>query len=285
MTTTSTPSPLLHGMTPVMGTASIPIGEPVPTVETCPAPPSAGIFIGKVRLVPTDSFHTVGRIAEGFLNSLRKTLLFVLPTIQNGEIVVRPSLEMIRNGSRRWSSMVVGYFLCKKPYFHHLNDYVKSVWPAVQDVTSTTSGLFFFRFKTVAAMEEVPVWVKLRHLPVEFWTDEGLSTVASGIGRPLYPDAITKACTRLDFARVCIMLDISSKLPKHVVILAPTEEGGEVPCRVDIEYKWLPPKCNACHSLGHRTGDCPSSVQSTKLPISVYVQRKKEKWGILWDQN
>ncbi|KAK4381323.1 hypothetical protein Sango_2979200 [Sesamum angolense] len=62
---------------------------------------------------------------------------------------------------------------------------------------------------------EVPVWIKLRHLPVELWTTEGLSTVASGIGRPLYPDAITRACTRLDFARVCVMLNVSSKLPKR----------------------------------------------------------------------
>ncbi|KAL0383226.1 UNVERIFIED_CONTAM: hypothetical protein Scaly_0609900 [Sesamum calycinum] len=93
---------------------------------------------------------------------------------------------------------------------------------------------------------QVPVWIKLRYLPVEFWTNEGLSMVASGIGSPLYPDAITKSCTRLDFARVCIMLDISSKLPKHIVIMMPTEEGGETPCRVDNEYEWIPPKYRAC---------------------------------------
>ncbi|KAK4381839.1 hypothetical protein Sango_2929300 [Sesamum angolense] len=82
---------------------------------------------------------------------------------------------------------------------------------------------------------EVPVWIKLRHLPVELWTTEGLSTVASGIGRPLYPDAITRACTRLDFARVCIMINVSSKLPKHVVIMMPNELGGESACKVDVE--------------------------------------------------
>ncbi|KAL0439725.1 UNVERIFIED_CONTAM: hypothetical protein Slati_2455500 [Sesamum latifolium] len=76
---------------------------------------------------------------------------------------------------------------------------------------------------------QVPVWLCLKHLPVEFWTNEGLSIVASGIGRPLYQDAITKACTRLDFARVCVMLDISSKLPKHVVVMVPWEDGGESP--------------------------------------------------------
>ncbi|KAL0288032.1 UNVERIFIED_CONTAM: hypothetical protein Sradi_7110700 [Sesamum radiatum] len=59
---------------------------------------------------------------------------------------------------------------------------------------------------------EVPMWIKHRHLPVELWTTEGLSTVASGIGRPLYPNAITRACTRLDFARVCVMLNAIRRL-------------------------------------------------------------------------
>ncbi|KAK4382280.1 hypothetical protein Sango_2887100 [Sesamum angolense] len=143
---------------------------------------------------------------------------------------------MIREGSNRWNTTAVGHFLGKRPYFHHLNDFVRSIWPAVQDVKATSNGFFFFQFKTMAAMEEVleegpwlylgqpivlqkwepgmvlrklkhtevPVWIKLRHLPVELWTTDGLSTVASGIGRPLYPDAITRACTRLDFARPTI---------------------------------------------------------------------------------
>ncbi|KAK4381825.1 hypothetical protein Sango_2931200 [Sesamum angolense] len=117
-----------------------------------------------------------------------------------------------------------------------------------------------------------PVWIKLRHLPVELWTTEGLSTVASGIGRPLYPDAITRACTRLDFARVCVMLKVSSKLPKHVVIMMPNELGGESACKVDVEYEWLPPKCTGCSSLGHNTKECPLS-KPTKPAISIFVKK------------
>ncbi|KAL0367301.1 UNVERIFIED_CONTAM: hypothetical protein Sradi_3620200 [Sesamum radiatum] len=119
---------------------------------------------------------------------------------------------------------------------------------------------------------QVPVWVKLRHLPVELWTTEGLSTVASGIGKPLYPDAITRACTRLDFARVCIMLDISSTLPKHIVIMVPHEDGSETACKVDVEYEWLPPKCTACMSLGHSTKGCPT-MKPRPPPVSVFVQK------------
>ncbi|KAK4384656.1 hypothetical protein Sango_3039100 [Sesamum angolense] len=65
---------------------------------------------------------------------------------------------------------------------------------------------------------QIPVWILLRHLPMEYWTEEGLSTVASGIGTPLYMDGITKNCSRLDYARVCVMLVFSSALPKHLVL-------------------------------------------------------------------
>ncbi|KAL0455539.1 UNVERIFIED_CONTAM: hypothetical protein Slati_0893100 [Sesamum latifolium] len=213
--------------------------------------------------------------------------------------------HVIRNSAKRWSTTVVGYFLGKRPFFHHVNEFVRSVWPMVREVKATSNGFFFFEFNTVTAMEEVieggpwlfrgqpivlqkwepgmmlrklqhtqvPVWIKLRHLPVELWTAEGLSTVASGIGKPLYPDAITRACTRLDFARVCVMLDISSKLPKHIVIMVPKEEGGESACKVDVEYEWLPPKYNACISLVHPTKECPTT-RPKHPPVSVYVQKQ-----------
>ncbi|KAL2237663.1 UNVERIFIED_CONTAM: hypothetical protein Sindi_0958000 [Sesamum indicum] len=122
---------------------------------------------------------------------------------------------------------------------------------------------------------QVPVWIKLRHLPVELWTDEGLTTVASGIGKPLYLDAITRACTRLDFARVCVMLDVSSTLPKHIIIMTPDEEGGETPCKIDVEYEWIPPKCTSCMTLGHSAKNCVLNKPSKpiKPPVAVYIPK------------
>ncbi|KAL0302795.1 UNVERIFIED_CONTAM: hypothetical protein Sangu_3077500 [Sesamum angustifolium] len=228
-----------------------------------------------------------------------------IPMLSTGIFIGRP-IDVVREGSRRWDNTAVGYFLGRKPYYHHLNEYVRSVWPAVKMVTATSNGFYFFQFKTEIAMEEVieggpwlfqgqpivlqrwepgmvlrkhkhtqvPVWIRLRHLPVEFWTDEGLSTVASGVGRPLYQDTITRACTRLDFARVCVMLDISSTLPKHLIIMMPREDGTEVPCKVEVEYEWVPPKCKNCMSLGHSTSACPDDRKIDKPPVSVYVQKR-----------
>ncbi|KAL0455379.1 UNVERIFIED_CONTAM: hypothetical protein Slati_0877100 [Sesamum latifolium] len=284
--------------------ASRPKAEDAPAVFF-PAPtpnPTSHIYVGNVPL--TTNSQCFDKIAKAFHNSSWKTLSFVPPTMQNGEIIVRPSLDVIRDGSKWWSTMAVGYFLGKRPYFHHVNEFVRSVWPLVREVKATANGFYFFEFKTTAAMEEVieggpwlfrgqpivlqkwepgmmlrrlqhtqvPVWIKLRHLPVELWTTEGLSTVASGIGKPLYPNAITRACTTLDLARVCVMLDISSKLPKHIVIIVPCEDRSESACKVDVEYEWLPSKCNVCMSLGHPMKECPS-MKPKQPPVSVYVQK------------
>ncbi|KAL2235418.1 UNVERIFIED_CONTAM: hypothetical protein Sindi_1274000 [Sesamum indicum] len=110
---------------------------------------------------------------------------------------------------------------------------------------------------------------------MEYWTTEGLSTVASGVGKPLYPDAITRACTRLDFTRVCVMIDVTQNLPKHIIIMTPDEDGGETPCKVDIKYEWLPPKCTGCMTLGHLEKECSliKPQKQTKPPVKVYVPK------------
>ncbi|KAL2235520.1 UNVERIFIED_CONTAM: hypothetical protein Sindi_1284200 [Sesamum indicum] len=271
------------------------------------APLPTGLYVGNIPLHAYPNTIIDDKIAHAFNHSTRKTLSFIAPTMQNGEVVVRPSLDAVRNGSKRWKSTAVGYFLGKRPYYHHLKEFAHSVWSALREVTATTNGFFFFQFKTVIDMEDiieggpwlfqgqpivlqkwepgmamrklkhtqVPVWIKLRHLPMEFWTTEVLSTVASGVGKPLYPDAITRACTRLDFARVCVMIDATQKLHKHIIVMAPDEEGGEKPCKVDVEYEWLPPKCTACMSLGHSNKDCTlnKTRKPTKPTVNVYVPK------------
>ncbi|KAL0448906.1 UNVERIFIED_CONTAM: hypothetical protein Slati_1447000 [Sesamum latifolium] len=94
----------------------------IPAAATTPTP---HIYVGNVPL--TMNSHSFYKIAAAFHNSSRKTLSFVPPTMQNGEIVVRPSLKIIRDGSQWWSTTAVGYFFGRRPYFHHVNEYVRSV--------------------------------------------------------------------------------------------------------------------------------------------------------------
>ncbi|KAL0293398.1 UNVERIFIED_CONTAM: hypothetical protein Sradi_6939000 [Sesamum radiatum] len=66
----------------------------------------SNIYIGNVKLQP----EYVDTIAGAFLQSSRKTLHFVPPTRQNGEIIIRPTKEVVDSGSKKWRSTAVGYF-------------------------------------------------------------------------------------------------------------------------------------------------------------------------------
>ncbi|KAL0444694.1 UNVERIFIED_CONTAM: hypothetical protein Slati_2192100 [Sesamum latifolium] len=141
------------------------------------------IFIGEVPLRPNPSNSSPeNKFADAFNNSTRRTLRYIPPECQTGEIVVRPMIDMVHAGSRKLEAMAVGYFLGRKPPFF-----------TRCRLTSVNLQLVLQWWEPGIALrkhshKQVPVWIKLRHLPVEFWTEDGLSTVASGIGRLLYPD-------------------------------------------------------------------------------------------------
>ncbi|KAL2252872.1 UNVERIFIED_CONTAM: hypothetical protein Sindi_0081900 [Sesamum indicum] len=265
---------------------------------------SIGLFIGNIPLHACGNSEVVDKIAQVFNNSSRKTLLYC------------PNNAKWGGYAKHWKTTAVGYFLGKRPYFHHLKEYAQSVWPALREVTATTNGFFFFQFKTVIDMEEVieggpwlfqgqpivlqkwepgmairklkhtqiPIWIKLRHLPMEYWTTEGLSTVTSGVGKPLYPNAKTRACTRLDFARVCVMLDVTQTLRKHIIIITPNEDEGETPCKIDVEYEWLPlksvyiPKVNVSQPPpATEKNRKASNIDSTRVGASRKAEDDKHK--------
>lgn len=52
-------------------------------------------------------------------------------------------------------------------------------------------------------------------LPLEYWTSEGLSHVASAVGKPLHADSFTSYRRRIRFARVCVEVDASKTLVKE----------------------------------------------------------------------
>ncbi|KAL0293543.1 UNVERIFIED_CONTAM: hypothetical protein Sradi_6930800 [Sesamum radiatum] len=182
----------------------------VPVIEN----PNPEFFVGNIQIKPANSmFHD--SIAEAFHQSSRKELEYIPPTLQKGEIIVRPSPTVVETGSKRWNTTAVGYFLGKKPYFHQLESFAKKTWTSLIRVNATVNGFFFFQFRTVADMEEIieggpwlfqgqpivlqrwepgmslrkqkhtqiPVWIRLKHLPMEYWTNEVVSPVISMYGR------------------------------------------------------------------------------------------------------
>jgi hypothetical protein len=87
------------------------------------------------------------------------------------------------------------------------------------------------------SMMSIPVWIKLLHLLLEFWSSICLSHVASGIGKPLYVDSFIEEQQRLDFARLLMVINVKSKCPWENVI---ARKNGSM-ITIVVEYLWFLP--------------------------------------------
>ena len=88
-------------------------------------------------------------------------------------------------------------------------------------------------------LTKIPIWAQFYNVPLEYWTAQGLSYIASSIGRPLYSDSLTESLKRISYARVCIEVDSKLLLSFDLQFA-----NGEF-CEVMISYPWKP----GCRSL------------------------------------
>ncbi|GJW36117.1 reverse transcriptase domain-containing protein [Tanacetum coccineum] len=123
----------------------------------------------------------------------------------------------------------------------------------------------------------VPVWVKLHKVPIVAYTEDGLSLIASQIGKPVMLDAFTCAmCNdpwgRIGFARALIEVSAAKELKKEVTMAVPNEDGtAHTKVCIQAEYEWKPPLCTECHVFGHTNAQCPKSVKEA-VTVNEEVQ-------------
>ena len=112
---------------------------------------------------------------------------------------------------------------------------------------------------------------------VEYWTEAGLSRLASAIGIPLYADHATESRKRISFARVCVEIEATRPLIDEFTldILSqedPTKIADSIPIRVT--YQWKPQVCTYCKLFGHLTENCRNHVSVNEFPNSANSQAK-----------
>lgn len=110
----------------------------------------------------------------------------------------------------------------------------------------------------------IPVWIKLRKVPLELFTAAGLSHIASAIGFPLYMDRATKLCRRVSFARVCVEVRKEDEQPDII----PIDIEGIEHTEMFVEYAWRPKFCSICTSLGKNDQKC-TKVSKVWIPKKV----------------
>ncbi|KAF6144551.1 hypothetical protein GIB67_006043 [Kingdonia uniflora] len=101
-------------------------------------------------------------------------------------------------------------------------------------------------------LQSIPIWVSFRKIPSHLKTHEGIGTIASVVGIPLYFDKPTEEMSRKNYARVCIEVEVKNMLPRRV----PVNIDGIRTIQVEAEYGWVPVKCDHCQVFGHSNYNC-----------------------------
>ncbi|GJR13593.1 reverse transcriptase domain-containing protein [Tanacetum coccineum] len=109
--------------------------------------------------------------------------------------------------------------------------------------------------------------VKVHKVPVVAYSEDGLSVIATQIGKPIMFDAFTSAmCAepwgRLGFARALIEVTVEKELKHEVTMVVPVvDEEGHAMEKMEIEYDWKPSRCSECLVFGHANEQCPKRVK------------------------
>lgn len=196
-------------------------------------------------------------------------------------MVIRPPPAVAEARKQKWENCLVGRFLGKAPAHNRVIAMVNGLWGKKSKVTvSVKEKLYIFQFAEKSNMEwvlesepwhvdksylvlrkwsveltpehlslkKLPVWVRLHHIPLAYYHNEGINYIASGVGRPLYMDRATANCTRLDFAKVCVEIDASNPMPDKLRL----EVGDDQVVEIKVEAPWLPEHCWECGVFGHK---------------------------------
>nr|GEW67696.1 hypothetical protein [Tanacetum cinerariifolium] len=94
---------------------------------------------------------------------------------------------------------------------------------------------------------------------------QGLSLIATQIGKPIMLDAFTSSmCTqdwgRVGYARALIKISSDKELKQEVIMAVLNLEdtlAEHTMVTIQVEYEWRQPICLECHVFGHATEQCP----------------------------
>nr|GEW29731.1 hypothetical protein [Tanacetum cinerariifolium] len=139
--------------------------------------------------------------------------------------------------SKRFSNTAYGSFLGKKVAYHVVDNYVRNTWdnPLIQKNWHSDENLLKEDVSTVL------VWVKLHGIHVTAFNEDGLSALATKLGRTII-DVIS-------------VLSMSGNLLGVRLV-----REDHYRCNFRVEYEWKPPRCSSCKVFGHIHEECPKNT-------------------------
>ncbi|XP_059070621.1 uncharacterized protein LOC131860254 [Cryptomeria japonica] len=112
---------------------------------------------------------------------------------------------------------------------------------------------------------QVPVWIKLPRLPMEYCEEDVFAGIANAFGELIAIDPIMTSRRRLIYARICVGVGPEMNMPEEIEI-----ESKLGKWMLNIDYESIPFACFHCKKFGHWAKKCPSNVVQSQSQTKVW---------------
>ncbi|GJW81685.1 hypothetical protein Tco_0145660 [Tanacetum coccineum] len=165
-------------------------------------------------------------------------------------VLLKSASDAVKN---RYDNTLIGYFIEGLEQVLQRGSWMIRMAPIILIKWYSKSSL------KKGKVTRVPVWIKLHGVPILAYSEDGLSLIATQIGKPVLLDAFTSSmCVdsreRIDFSRALIKVSLDSKLKKELIMAIQFEEGnGYTKEVIRVEYERKLPHYVECKSFSHGT--------------------------------
>nr|GFA47340.1 zinc knuckle CX2CX4HX4C [Tanacetum cinerariifolium] len=213
-----------------------------------------------------------------------------------------------------WSlilSVMVFPVVGKRLAFPVVEYYARNNWAkhVLKRVMMNTNGFFFFKFKSKVGLEAVlesgpwmirntliilkkwsmstsmlkeeltriHIWFKLHDISLQNFEEDGISLIATFIGKPIMLDLYTSSMCkdswdRSSIAWCLIKVNLEADLVDSVTIGIPSLTGDDFTKEtICVEYEWSPPRCDECKIFADVHDHCPKKMVNPPIVTTSNV--------------
>ncbi|XP_042487533.1 uncharacterized protein LOC122067766 [Macadamia integrifolia] len=226
------------------------VGRALPDVDSLPDPIHAGTDT-KI-IVPQDAYE---ERLQGFRFALIGRANFKFISMDDIRKEARETWNL--KGGVKMAPMGKGYILFK---FEKEGD-MAALWR--RSLTRVTGHVLRFqRWKPdfdvhAKNINTKLVWIRFPDLPLEYWHEKILLTMAKAAGRPVALDRCTRAASMGSFARVQVEIEMGASRPEEIQVERRQPGTGEIFWfKQIISYEDGMLRCGYCKRMGHNVQSC-----------------------------
>ena len=109
----------------------------------------------------------------------------------------------------------------------------------------------------------LPVWIRMRNIPVNYYTEDTIREIASCVGKVLKVELDLEKSQAQDYVRVHVILDVRNPLRNFKEVQIPS---GEV-SSVSFDYERIRKRCFLCQRLTHEKVACSFAQTGKKVSL------------------